>query len=89
MLGHKDRMALHWCLSAVIFRVCGSKSLSDKINGMGADRFHAILIDVLEIRVCQLETGSEIGSIQFFKSLLSGLHRLSPYYEATGLRRIY
>ena len=47
MLGNKNRMTAHWCLTTVVFRIRRSQAILNKLSGVNDDDVESSLIDIL------------------------------------------
>ena len=70
VLGNKYWMSTHWCLFAIIYYICRSFSLCNKILCMLSDCVQPFFIYVINIFLLQMKTASELGIIQSIKQLL-------------------
>ena len=69
MLGNKYWMSTHWCLFAIIYYICRSFSLCNKILCMLSYCIKTFFIYVINIFLLQMETASKLGIIQSFQQL--------------------
>jgi len=60
MLRLEDGMPAHRRLLPVVWRVCGRKARSDEVLAMGADRLQPLVVNVLPVRLRQMESAAEL-----------------------------
>jgi hypothetical protein len=61
MLSNENRVPSHWGLFAIVFRILGSYSGFNKINGVLPDCIDTFILDILPVLIGKFEFGSECG----------------------------
>ena len=79
MLRFEHGMTAHRCLFSVIGRICRGEACADEVLAMAANRLHALVRDVLPIRIRKAETVAELGLCKFLERGIRSGHGVFPF----------
>ena len=74
MLGDKRRMPLHWCLTAIIWRLRGCQTLANEISRVVQNGSEALLGQIAPLTLFQLKPASKARAGQIGEKFIEVTH---------------